>query len=283
MEFQKVYPLKAQSLIYPVIRPLSGIFACLQTMRDSDLNQFPDAILQLMSHLFQYLSKSLEKLVSDANIQEDHIQPLLSDIQGMEQWNQENQDLIPRLNALNISLSDFCSCYKSELRSAYNSERDYYRTLFREMVEPPRVYLIYGKDDEKAAETIVTTLSDGCYYDVEPVSIVDFWKTPPDYDIHAFFSLNTTELFRFIDSDKNPMISLILMDLGREINKCKPGLFRTAYQIDTRKTKIIYRPFSTLRLLQEFERVYFHNLLLKIAPSPAADVGEMPVADKETG
>jgi len=257
MKVEKIHSLRAKELVFPFIRPLASIFASLRELDDAGCERPAPAIAQEFSDNVTYIVRTLEKLLQDAGLEEEDMSRLMLDLQEIENWSGKRQDMIRNLNAVNEGLTGFCTRNKSALRSAYNGEKDYYRDLFRELIGIRCVTLLYGRNKREDAETVSDTLSKGCYYDVKLEPATGFGGRSSTGEIVAVYSHDLAELNSVALTEKRPGVDVMLLNLGKDMNAVNPTLLRIATSMQKKGVRVIYRPFSTLRLLDGIEHVYY--------------------------
>jgi len=262
MDVIRIQPIPAKDLVFPFIRGLAGIFGCVEVLGRSGLTALPEAAQEEWRRLFRFLGESLQQLCREAAAAQPEQQSLLAQMEALSSVTDIVPDTIRELNGFCRDLAALCRRYKAEFRAAHAAGREAFGLLFRQIVGGRDLLLLYGSQDRAAAESIRQTMESGCFYDVESASLADFNRYRDTDRLTAVYSTRPSELNQLLRAAGPAGIDVALVDLGEQEMSCSPSLARQAMSFRNSDIRVIYRPFATIRLLQELERITLQRLLV---------------------
>ncbi|MBN2431716.1 MAG: hypothetical protein JXQ27_09585 [Acidobacteria bacterium] len=262
MNVIRIQPIPAKDLAFPFIRGLAGIFACVETMTRAGRTALPESMQEEWQRLFRFLSESLPPLCQKAMIPDQDIHPIQNQMKALSSITEIAPATVEELNGFCRDLAALSRRYKAEFRVAHAAGRESFRRLFRKTVGGRELLLLHGSQDSDAAQSIQQTMANGCFYEVENSCLTDYNRFRNTDRLTAVYSTRPAELNRLVRAAGPAAIDVALMDLGEKEWTYHPSLARQALSFRHSEIRVIYRPFATIRLLQELERIYLQRLLV---------------------
>jgi hypothetical protein len=260
MEVIKIRPLPAKDLVFPFIRGLAGIFACVEAMGRAGQTALPDPLIEDWRNLFRFMDEALQQLTRQVEAAAPEAESLFRQSESLRDTPKIIPATIRELNEYSQSLADLCRSHKKEFRAAYTADRESYGQLFRQIVGGRELLFLHGSADTAAAETIAGTMRDGCFYEVEQAPLSAFNQYRGTAQMMVVYSTRPAELNQVLRAAGPAAIDVALVDLGEKDAAYNPSLARQAMVFRKTDIRVIYRPFATIRLLQELERVHQQRL-----------------------
>jgi hypothetical protein len=245
----------AKKLPFPVIRPLATIFACMREF-GSSLVPWPKVLLKEYSANLENIIEVLSHLALKKGIQDADLSALLEEIKS--QISYPNVELFEQMTR---KLSDFCSRHSEVLKAAATEEKDALRELYQKKAYSRKVLFMHsGKGKEK---NILGSLTRECFYHVKDELFDRREAQEADYQVTTMYVSDPEEIKmlqkRKLHEDLS-RLSLLLFDVDKVHVHANMQNLRSLFQVAAGGVNVLYRPFPTLRLLQEFERAYIHYI-----------------------
>lgn len=188
----------------------------------------------------------------------------------------KKNDLVAGVNELLFNLSRMSGIHKSALKHELSAQPQIYRDIYWGRVYTKKITLIHQGDGVESAEKAAKSLREGCYYDVTVMPETHIALKPMSSDFVVF--LPTDGPIRpatLATASTLGLPILMLIDLGRKVETADPVMVRTAHQYTQTGLKVLYRPFTSLRLFTSVDTRYVDHLFQNPAFAGARAKGEV--------
>ncbi|MCK4547966.1 MAG: hypothetical protein KAW17_11055 [Candidatus Eisenbacteria sp.] len=263
--------IRASEIGLPLVRPLPTIFAYAQGVQS--LQIVPNVTEEEFYAHVDCLIDLLETACLRARIPASVCKGIAQ--KAVNLTRSGNDKLIERVNDLLTDLTNLSRIHKSALKSELNARPEIYRDIYWGRVYTKKITLVHQKTPE-AVERIANRLRKSCAYDVAVEAEKDLTIKPTSSDMVLFHptegpirpaSLATAAAFG--------LPTLILIDLGRKTETADPVAVKIAHLYARSGLKVLYRPFTPLRLFSAIDSSYVEHLLRKPVFAGARAKGEV--------
>lgn len=215
---------------------------------------WPGVLLREFSANLDYIIEVLSHLTCEKGLQDDQLPDLIDQILALK----SSPDLA-EFNKMTGDLRDFCARHYSAFKEGWQEDKDHYRELYRKKVFSRKILMFHCSSSNGKQESIAEALRNDCYYDVASENLEETGIEETQHQISLVYVSDPEEISLLkIKNLHNELerVNLILFDVDRKRMMEDLQIGRSVFQLGKAGTQILYRPFPTIRLLQEFERIY---------------------------
>jgi hypothetical protein len=233
-------------------------FGCFESLGCSSLLPWPKVLLKEYSANLENITEVLSHLALKKGIQDGGLSALLEDIKS--QMSYPNVELFEQMTK---KLTDFCSHQNEVLKAGATEEKDALREMYQKKAYSRKVLIMHSGSGKGKEKNILSTLTRECFYNVKDEVFERREAREAEYQITMMYVPDPEEI-RMLQKRKLhedlSRLSLLLFDVDKVHVHANMQNLRSLFHVAAGGVNVLYRPFPTLRLLQEFERAYIHYI-----------------------
>ena len=167
-------------------------------------------------------------------------------------------EMLGHLEIITIKFSEMCTKKKTEISAATKNIKPALVELYRNSVPKLGILVVDNNNESKRVETLLNTLQNYCYYDVEssiPGS-PEFSKKVINSDFVIFASTHPPQInedVKSLDTFHKPCMSLVHVNMDMEIDQ---QAVRHGAQLIRIGHSVLFKIFTPIRLFTSIEKMY---------------------------
>jgi hypothetical protein len=256
-EAVKSFP--ARGLVVPVIRALVTLTKIEKERARYAPATPPEELDQEMAGHAIHLAHTIEKLAVLADARDRDLPEILARLDELA----APGITTTLVNSTVETVVAYCNARHDVFREAFQLEKEPFRREYRETLGESDVLLLHGQQGEPQATTIAGSLRDGCYYDVD-LKRREAAPVTEQERLRAIYAADSEDLRRGVPA-WSPEV--ILSDVGSPRRGFDMRIGRAMARVDRTRTSVLFRPFSSTRLLGAFEEARIRRLTKPLEPA----------------